>query len=74
MIKPFAQPWLAEFRYSGKHKRVPSDLEARLLRKMDMLNRAVARKNLQAPPSHRLHARHGDREGQWATRSVVPGG
>lgn len=31
-----------------------------------MLNRTVARKDLQAPPSNRLHALHGDREGQWA--------
>ncbi len=66
MIKTFAQPWLEEFWRSGKHQRVPSELEARLLRKMDMLNRAVARKDLPAPPSNRLHALHGDREGQWA--------
>lgn len=66
MIKTFAQPWLEEFWHSGKHKRVPSELEARLLRKMDMLNRAVARKDLQSSPSNRFHALHGDREGQWA--------
>jgi proteic killer suppression protein len=66
MIKTFDQPWWEEFWHSGKHKWVPSELEARLLRKMDMLNRAVARKDLQAPPSHRLHALHGDREGQGA--------
>jgi proteic killer suppression protein len=33
---------------------------------MDMLNRAVAREDLQAPPSNRLHGLHDDREGQWA--------
>lgn len=54
------------FWHSGKHKRVPSELEARLLRKMDMLNRAAARKDLQAPPANRLHTLHGDREGQGA--------
>ncbi len=66
MIKTFSQPWLEEFWHSGKHKRVPTELEGRLLRKMDMLNRAVAPKDLQAPPSNHLHALHGDREGQWA--------
>jgi toxin HigB-1 len=66
MIKTFAQPWLGEFWDTGTHRRVPSELAARLLRKMDMLNRAVACKDLQAPPSNRLHALHGDREGQWA--------
>ena len=38
MIKTFAQAWLEDFWHTGKHKRVPSELEARLLRKMDMLN------------------------------------
>jgi len=66
MIKTFSQSWLEEFWHSGRHKRVPPELEARLLRKMDMLNQAFARKDLQGPPSNRLHALHGDREGQWA--------
>lgn len=66
MIKTFAQPWLEEFWHNGKHKRVPPELADRLLRKMDMLHRALARKDLQAPPSNRLHALHGDRAGQWA--------
>ena len=67
MIKTFSRPWLEEFWHSGKHKRVPSELEARLLRKMDMINRAAVLKDLKAPPSNRLHALHGDREGQWAS-------
>ncbi len=66
MIKTFGQSWLEEFWHTGKHKRVPPDLEARLLRKMDMLNRAMAHIDLKAPPSNRLHALHGDRKGQWA--------
>ncbi|MBM4275642.1 MAG: type II toxin-antitoxin system RelE/ParE family toxin [Deltaproteobacteria bacterium] len=65
-IKTFRQSWLEEFWHTGKHKRAPAELEARLLRKMDMLNRAAALKDLQAPPSNRLHALRGDREGQWA--------
>jgi proteic killer suppression protein len=66
MIKTFAQPWLKEFWHTGKHRRVPSELEARLVRKMDMLNRAVSYQDLQAPPANHLHALHGDRQGQWA--------
>jgi toxin HigB-1 len=57
---------LEEIWHSGKHKRVPSEFEARLLRKMDMLNRAVVRKDSQTSASNRLHALHGDCEGQWA--------
>lgn len=66
MIKSFTQSWLEEFWHNGKHKRVPADLGPRLLRKMDMLNRAIAHKDLKAPPSNRLHALHGERTGQWA--------
>jgi len=66
MIKTFSQLWLEEFWHRGKHKRVPSELEARLLRKLDMVNRAAALKDLKAPPSNHLHALHGDRQGQWA--------
>ena len=66
MIKTFAQPWLEEFWHTGKHKRVPPALGPRLLRKLDMLNRAAAHKDLQAPPGNHLHALSGDRVGQWA--------
>jgi toxin HigB-1 len=66
MIRTFVQSWLREFWHSGKHQRVPPELATRLLRKLDMLNRAAAWKDLQAPPANRLHRLHGDREGQWA--------
>jgi len=66
MIKSFAQPWLEEFWHTGKQKRVPSELAARLLRKLDMLNRAFDYKDLQAPPSNHLHVLHGNRAGQLA--------
>jgi toxin HigB-1 len=66
LIKTFVQAWLEDFWHTGKHKRVPPELEARLLRKMDMLNRALAHKDLKAPPANHLHALSGDRQGQWA--------
>lgn len=66
MIKSFVQPWLEEFWHTGKQKRVPSELAARLLRKLDMLNRAFDYKDLQAPPSNHLHVLHGNRAGQLA--------
>jgi len=66
MLKTFAQPWLEEFWHTGKHKRVPAELTAPLLRKMDMLNRAQQIKDLGAPPSNHLHRLRGDRQGQWA--------
>jgi proteic killer suppression protein len=66
MIKSFAQPWLADFWHNGRHKKVPSELIAQLLRKLDMLHRAKALKDISSPPSNHLHQLRGDRKGQWA--------
>ncbi len=66
MIKTFTQSWLEAFWHHGKDKRVPSQLTKQLLRKMDILNRACALKDLRSPPSNRLHPLRGDRKGQWA--------
>lgn len=66
MIKTFAQPWLEEFWNTGRHKRVPTELSARVLRKMDMLNRAKELQDLRSPPSNHLHPLHGERNTQWA--------
>ncbi|MBN2108273.1 MAG: type II toxin-antitoxin system RelE/ParE family toxin [Deltaproteobacteria bacterium] len=56
MIKSFAQAWLEEFWHNGRHKRVPPELVAQLLRKMDVLHRARALKDISSPPSNRLHS------------------
>jgi proteic killer suppression protein len=66
MIKSFKQSWLEEFWHSGKHKRVPTELEKRLTRKLDMLNSANQLRDLRSPPSNHLHPLHGDRKDQWA--------
>jgi toxin HigB-1 len=66
MIKSFAQPWLEDFWHNGRHKRVPPELVAQLLRKMDMLHRARELKDISSPPSNHLHQLRGDRKGQWA--------
>lgn len=66
MIKTFAQPWLEAFYYSGRHKQVSTSLARVLLRKLDMLNRAAALKDLKSPPANHLHPLHGKRKGEWA--------
>jgi toxin HigB-1 len=66
MIKTFAQDWLEDFWHNGRHKRVPSELQERLIRKLDMLAGASELRDLAAPPSNRLHSLHGDREGKCA--------
>jgi len=66
MIKNFKHDWLNVFWDNGKHRRVPSELAERLLRKLDVINRATSLDDLKAPPSNHLHRLKGDREGQWA--------
>lgn len=38
------------------------------LRKLDMLDQAVRRDDMLAPPGNRLEALRGDRSGQWSIR------
>ena len=66
MIKNFKQSYLEAFWNTGKHKRVPSQLSDRLIRKLDMLNGAKELRDLSSPPSNHLHQLYGDRKGQWA--------
>ena len=66
MIISFKQSWLEDFWNTGSHKRVPHELSARLVRKLDMLENSKDIIDLQSPPSNHLHQLHGDRDGQWA--------
>lgn len=66
MIKSFKQSWLEDFWNSGSHRRIPTDLIKRLIRKLDMLNGVTDICDLISPPSNHLHQLHGDRENQWA--------
>ena len=66
MIRNFKQPYLEDFWNTGKHKRIPSHLTNRLIRKLDMLNNAKELRDLSSPPSNHLHPLHGDRKGHFA--------
>ena len=66
MIKNFKQKYLEEFWNNGSHKRISTHLTNRLIRKLDMMNSSKELRDLNSPPSNRLHALHGDREGEWA--------
>jgi hypothetical protein len=53
MIENFRDGWLREFFINDKHsKRVPSDIEARLFRKLQLIDDAVSDLNLRSPPSN----------------------
>lgn len=51
--------------WSGRRSRkLPVDIHDRALAKLALLNRAKTLDDLRNPPSNRLHALSGDREGQ----------
>lgn len=52
----------------GKARRIPADLRRIAIRKLDMLNAAVALKDLRSPPGNRLEALHGDLDDHHSIR------
>lgn len=66
MIVSFAKtPTKTEHIWNGKRSgRAPSDIQARALGKLRMLNRAKSMDDLRNPPGNRLHALKDDRAGQ----------
>lgn len=51
---------------TGQSKRLAPDLLRRAVRRLEYIDLAACLADLKAPPSNRLHALKGDREGQFA--------
>jgi proteic killer suppression protein len=66
MIKTFADKETQQLYVKGKSRRIPSDLMKRAVRRLEYINLATTLKDLRVPPSNRLHALKGDREGQFS--------
>ena len=66
MIKTFADKETQQIFISGKSKHLPSDLIKRTIRRLEYIDLAKALNDLKVPPSNRLHALEGDREGQYS--------
>jgi len=66
MIKPFADKETQQIFISGKSKHLPPDLIKRAIRRLEYIDLAKALNDLKVPPSNRLHALEGDREGQYS--------
>jgi len=52
----------------GRCKRLPAQLNRQALKKLYILNAALALENLTVPPGNRLEKLHGDREGRHSIR------
>jgi toxin HigB-1 len=69
MIVSFRDDWLRDFFVRDvRSKRIPSDLEARLFRKIQMIDDAVCDQDLRVPPGNHLEKLHGNREGFHSIR------
>ena len=66
MIKRFFDKETQQLYVKGKSKRLPSDLIRRAIRRLEYINLAKNLQDLRVPPSNRLHALKGDREGQFS--------
>jgi len=66
MIKTFADKETQQVFVAGKSKRLPPDLLRRAIRRLEYIDLAKTLNDLMVPPSNRLHALKGDREGQYS--------
>jgi proteic killer suppression protein len=64
VIKSFADKRTRDLYVSGKARRLPSEITARALRKLEQINAATILGDLKVPPSNRLHDLKDDRKGQ----------
>jgi proteic killer suppression protein len=55
--------------FDGEYsKKIPTDIQQRARRKIDMVDWAGKLGDLKVPPSNRLERLSGDRKGQWSIR------
>ena len=66
MVKSFADKDTERLFSDGACKRIPSDVAARAVRKLDMVDAAIQLDDLRVPPGNKLHALKGDRAGTHA--------
>lgn len=69
MIVSFRDEWLRAFFVEDKRSRhTPADLEARLFRKLQMLDDAMTDRDLRVPPSNHFEKLHGNLAGLHSIR------
>ena len=66
MIRTFADKDTREVFNKGKSKRLPAELIRRAVRRLEYVHFATRLDDLKVPPSNRLHALKGKREGQYS--------
>ncbi len=64
VIKTFADKHTQQLYLTGKSKRLPADVIARAIRRLEFIELAASLDDLKVPPSNRLHTLKGNRGGQ----------
>ncbi len=69
MIISFRDGWLRDFFVEDvKSKKIPSDIESRLFRKIQMIDDAMTDEDLRVPPSNHFEKLHGNLAGFHSIR------
>jgi proteic killer suppression protein len=68
MIASFRDSDTEKLWTTGRCKRLPAQLNRQALKKLYILNAALALENLTVPPGNRLEKLRGDRDGQHSNR------
>ncbi len=69
MIVSFRDDWLRDFFVEDvRSRKIPSDLESRLFRKIQMIDDATTDQDLRVPPSNRFEKLRGNLEGFHSIR------
>ena len=68
MIRSFADKDTEKVFHQQFCERIPSGISKVALRKLMMIDAAMALSDLKAPPANRLEPFKGDRAGQWSIR------
>ena len=66
VVKTFSNKETQRLFVKGASKRLPPDLIKRALRRLEYIHLATNINDLKVPPSNRLHALTGDRQGQYS--------
>lgn len=68
MIRSFADAETQRFYATGKSRRYPPAIQTRAVMRLTQLDAATQPGDLRLPPSNRLEALKGARNGQWSIR------
>ena len=66
MIKSFKQKWLEDFYYKDVKSGIKAQLQARVFRKLKLIDYASCLEDLRSQPGNKLHPLTGKKKGQWA--------